>query len=117
MLNSSSLLFSQLFIGLACISFCLLLLECMQAASMALHEYPILNSSVDEKCENITYKVFETALEFLVLHVMWWHQVYIYDVLNLLDSLNIIVYISLHSSRLSYPTKHSEVGTVYLFCT
>ena len=24
---------------------------------MALVEYPVLNSSVDEKCENITYKV------------------------------------------------------------
>ena len=24
---------------------------------MALVQYPVLNSSVDEKCENITYKV------------------------------------------------------------
>ncbi|CAG2101320.1 unnamed protein product [Medioppia subpectinata] len=28
----------------------------IKAVSMALHEYPILNSSVDDKCENITYK-------------------------------------------------------------
>ncbi|CAG2168553.1 unnamed protein product [Oppiella nova] len=28
----------------------------LKAASMALLEYPILNSSVDDKCENITYK-------------------------------------------------------------
>jgi 2-oxoisovalerate dehydrogenase E2 component (dihydrolipoyl transacylase) len=28
----------------------------IKAASMALHSFPILNSSVDEKCENITYK-------------------------------------------------------------
>lgn len=28
----------------------------IKAASMALHYFPILNSSVDEKCENITYK-------------------------------------------------------------
>ncbi|XP_060602359.1 lipoamide acyltransferase component of branched-chain alpha-keto acid dehydrogenase complex, mitochondrial-like [Ruditapes philippinarum] len=28
----------------------------IKAASMALIQYPILNSSVDEKCENITYK-------------------------------------------------------------
>ncbi|KAL3868353.1 hypothetical protein ACJMK2_041167 [Sinanodonta woodiana] len=29
----------------------------IKAASLALLQYPILNSSVDEKCENITYKV------------------------------------------------------------
>jgi 2-oxoisovalerate dehydrogenase E2 component (dihydrolipoyl transacylase) len=28
----------------------------IKAASMALHQYPILNASVDEKCENITMK-------------------------------------------------------------
>ncbi|XP_076440666.1 lipoamide acyltransferase component of branched-chain alpha-keto acid dehydrogenase complex, mitochondrial-like [Babylonia areolata] len=28
----------------------------LKAASLALHQYPLLNSSVDEKCENITYK-------------------------------------------------------------
>jgi len=32
-------------------------LFCVQAASMALHHFPILNSSVDETCENITFKV------------------------------------------------------------
>ena len=32
-------------------------LLCVQAASMALHRFPILNSSVDETCENITFKV------------------------------------------------------------
>ena len=29
----------------------------IKAASMAMKHYPILNSSVDENCENITYKV------------------------------------------------------------
>ena len=29
----------------------------IKAASMALKHYPILNSSIDETCENITYKV------------------------------------------------------------
>jgi len=28
----------------------------IKAASMALTQYPVLNSSVDEACENITYK-------------------------------------------------------------
>lgn len=28
----------------------------IKAASMALLHYPVLNSSVDEACENITYK-------------------------------------------------------------
>ena len=28
----------------------------IKAASMALAEYPVLNSSIDEACENITYK-------------------------------------------------------------
>lgn len=37
----------------------LYLIFCLQAASMALHYFPILNSSVDEKCENITYKVIQ----------------------------------------------------------
>ena len=30
---------------------------CVQAASLALLQYPVLNASVDSKCENITYKV------------------------------------------------------------
>jgi len=30
---------------------------CVQAASLALHDYPIINSTVDDACENITYKV------------------------------------------------------------
>lgn len=29
----------------------------IKAASMALSHFPVINSSVDEKCENITYKV------------------------------------------------------------
>lgn len=29
----------------------------IKAASLALTHYPIINSSVDDKCENITYKV------------------------------------------------------------
>lgn len=29
----------------------------IKAASMALSHFPVLNASVDEKCENITYKV------------------------------------------------------------
>lgn len=29
----------------------------IKACSIALHSYPILNAHVDEKCENITYKV------------------------------------------------------------
>ena len=29
---------------------------------MALVEYPILNSSVDENCENITYKVSQPTI-------------------------------------------------------
>ena len=29
----------------------------IKAASMALSYYPVLNSSVDENCENITFKV------------------------------------------------------------
>lgn len=29
----------------------------IKAASLALTHYPIINASVDEKCENITYKV------------------------------------------------------------
>ena len=28
----------------------------IKAASLALTEYPVLNASVDEACENITYK-------------------------------------------------------------
>lgn len=28
----------------------------IKAASLALHKYPILNSSLDENCENVTYK-------------------------------------------------------------
>lgn len=28
----------------------------IKAASMALHQFPVLNASVDEACENITYK-------------------------------------------------------------
>lgn len=30
---------------------------CVQAASLALRHYPIINSTVDDACENITYKV------------------------------------------------------------
>jgi len=32
-------------------------LLCVQAASMALRQFPVLNSSVDDNCENITFKV------------------------------------------------------------
>ncbi|KAL8590467.1 hypothetical protein ACOMHN_011680 [Nucella lapillus] len=28
----------------------------LKAASLALHQYPVLNSSLDDKCENVTYK-------------------------------------------------------------
>ena len=36
----------------------------IKAASMALKHYPILNSTVDENCEYITYKVCE---EYIIL--------------------------------------------------
>lgn len=32
-------------------------LSLAQAASLSLHHFPILNASVDEGCQNITYKV------------------------------------------------------------
>lgn len=32
-------------------------LSLAQAASLGLHHFPILNASVDEDCQNITYKV------------------------------------------------------------
>lgn len=35
---------------------------CLQAVSLALTEFPILNSIVDANCENITYKVKTNAL-------------------------------------------------------
>lgn len=34
----------------------------IKACSMALHSYPVLNAHVDEKCENITYKVNHSFL-------------------------------------------------------
>jgi 2-oxoisovalerate dehydrogenase E2 component (dihydrolipoyl transacylase) len=36
----------------------------IKAASMALQQFPVLNASVDEACENITYK-YVTKNEFL----------------------------------------------------
>lgn len=51
----------------------------IKAASMALGYYPILNSSVDENCENVTFKVCLTLIlniipisiyiRFLVNHI------------------------------------------------
>lgn len=39
----------------------------IKAASLALTHYPIINSSVDDKCENITYKVCRGCLSGLVI--------------------------------------------------
>ncbi len=35
----------------------------IKAASMALSQFPVLNASVDEACENITFKLVRTCFE------------------------------------------------------
>ena len=40
-----------------------------QAASLALHQFPVLNASVDDKCENITYKV-SVQFNLLAVYIM-----------------------------------------------
>ena len=43
-----------------------------KAASLALQSFPILNASVDEKLENITYKVILLVFLFLFKESIWW---------------------------------------------
>ena len=39
----------------------------IKAASMALNHFPVLNSSVDETCENITYKCVKITYNFFII--------------------------------------------------
>ncbi|KAK3089276.1 hypothetical protein FSP39_002271 [Pinctada imbricata] len=69
----------------------------IKAVSLALHEYPILNSSVDSTCENITYKAahnigiaMDTPDGLIVPNVKNAHSLSVYEIameLNRLQSL------------------------------
>ena len=46
---------------------------CFQAASLAMVQYPIMNSQVDANCENITYRVSFYSLFFLFIVFFLWY--------------------------------------------